>query len=127
VTWNSEAGCDSGTIIKVHRTDLTYIGYTHHATKDQPQYETQGDKTDYIAMHKGSALKTVEMIEKARSREAAAQHANSTPMAIATRGDAAGHRDVIQDVLQKTAPRACGRSTATTSCEPRDCGGSDRR
>jgi hypothetical protein len=57
VTWNSEAGRVSGRIIKVHSKDLDYKGYTHHASKDEPQYEIQSDKTDHIAMHKGSALK----------------------------------------------------------------------
>jgi hypothetical protein len=57
VTWNSEAGQVSGTIVKVHRRDVNYKGYTHHASKDEPQHEIQSDKTDHIAMHKGSALK----------------------------------------------------------------------
>lgn len=57
VTWNSEAGYVSGTIIKVHTNDFDYKGYTHHASKDDPQYEIKSDKTDHIAAHKGSALK----------------------------------------------------------------------
>jgi hypothetical protein len=57
VTWNSEAGHVSGTIIKVHSRDVNYKGHVHHATADQPQYEIKSDKTDHIAMHKGSALK----------------------------------------------------------------------
>ena len=57
VTWNSEAGHVSGTIIKVHTSDFKYKGYTHHATRDDPQYEIKSDKTDHIAAHKGSALK----------------------------------------------------------------------
>jgi hypothetical protein len=57
VTWNSEAGHVSGTIIKVHTSDVDYKGYTHHASKDEPQYEIESDKTDHIAMHKGSALR----------------------------------------------------------------------
>jgi hypothetical protein len=36
---------------------VNYKGYTHHATKDEPQYEIKSDKTDHIAMHKGKALK----------------------------------------------------------------------
>ena len=56
VRWNSEAGYVSGTIIKVHTKDFNYKGYTHHATKDDPQYEIKSDKTDHIAAHKGSAL-----------------------------------------------------------------------
>lgn len=59
VTWNSEAGHVSGKIIKVHRKDFDYKGYTHHASKDDPQYEIQSDKTDHIAVHKGAALKKI--------------------------------------------------------------------
>lgn len=57
VTWNSEAGRVSGTIIKVHTEDVDYKGYTHHASADEPQYEIKSDKTDHIAMHKGAALR----------------------------------------------------------------------
>ena len=57
VTWNSEAGHVSGKIIKIHKNDVEYKGYTHHATADDPQYEIKSDKTEHVAMHKGSALK----------------------------------------------------------------------
>ena len=33
VTWNSEAGHVSGTIINVHTKDFDYKGRTHHATR----------------------------------------------------------------------------------------------
>jgi hypothetical protein len=56
VSWNSEAGRVQGTVIKVHTEDCDYKGYTHHATRDEPQYEIKSDKTDHVAMHKGSAL-----------------------------------------------------------------------
>ena len=56
VTWNSEAGHVSGTIIKVHTKDSDDKGYTHHASADEPQYEIKSSKTDHIAMHKGAAL-----------------------------------------------------------------------
>jgi hypothetical protein len=56
VSWNSEAGRVSGTIIRVHRSDFDVKGYTHHATPDAPQYEIRSAKTDHIAFHKGSAL-----------------------------------------------------------------------
>jgi hypothetical protein len=59
VTWNSEAGHVSGTIIKIYTTGFKYKGYTHHATEDDPQYEIKSDKTDHIAAHKGSALKKI--------------------------------------------------------------------
>ena len=56
VTWNSEAGHVSGTIVKIHTRDFDYKGYTHHASKEDPQYELKSDKTDHIAVHKTSAL-----------------------------------------------------------------------
>jgi hypothetical protein len=56
VAWNSEAGHVTGRIINVHTEDVDYKGYTHHASEDDPQYEIASDKTDHIAMHKGSAL-----------------------------------------------------------------------
>jgi hypothetical protein len=57
VTWNSEAGYVSGRIIKIHKKDVEYKGYTRHATADDPHYEIKSDKTEHVAMHKGSALK----------------------------------------------------------------------
>ena len=46
VSWNSEAGHVSGMIIKIHTSNFNYKGYTHHATKDDSQYEIKSDKTD---------------------------------------------------------------------------------
>ena len=60
VVWNSEAGYVSGMIVKVHTKDVDYNGYTHHASKDEPQYEIKSDKTDHIAMHKGAALRRMD-------------------------------------------------------------------
>jgi Hypervirulence associated proteins TUDOR domain len=57
VTWNSEAGRVSGTIIKVHTRNVDFKGYTHHASDDNPQYEIKSSKTEHIAMHKASALR----------------------------------------------------------------------
>lgn len=59
VKWNSETGHVSGKIIKVHHSDFDYKGHTHRASKDEPQYEIESDKTDHIAAHKGSALSKV--------------------------------------------------------------------
>lgn len=56
VKWNSEAGHVSGKIIKIYTADFDYKGYTHHATKEDPQYGMQSDKTEHIAVHKGKAL-----------------------------------------------------------------------
>ena len=57
MSWNSEAGRVRGRITRVVTTKITFKGYTVHATRDEPQYEIRSDKTDHIAMHKGSALK----------------------------------------------------------------------
>ncbi len=59
VSWNSEAGQVSGIIIKVHVKDFNYKGYTHHASKGDPQYEIKSDKTDHIAAHKGKVLRKI--------------------------------------------------------------------
>ncbi len=56
VTWNSEAGKVTGTIIKIHTSNFNYKGYTHHASEEDPQYEIKSDKSDHIAAHKGKAL-----------------------------------------------------------------------
>ena len=56
VSWNSEAGRVRGRIVRVHRKDVNYKGYTHHASEGEPQYEIKSDKTDHVALHKGSAL-----------------------------------------------------------------------
>ena len=57
VSWNSEAGRVSGKIVKVHKKDVNYKGYVHHASKDEPQYEIKSDKTDHVALHKGGVLR----------------------------------------------------------------------
>jgi hypothetical protein len=59
VTWNSEAGRVSGRIVKVHTRDVDYKGHARHASPDEPQYEIRSDKTDHVAMHKGSALRKI--------------------------------------------------------------------
>ncbi len=61
VEWNSEAGRVRGTIMKKVVSDVTYKGYTHHATKEEPQYFIKSDKTDHIAIHKGSALQLLKL------------------------------------------------------------------
>ena len=57
VSWNSEAGRVSGRITRVLTSEIKFKGYTVHASKDEPQYEIKSDKTDHLAMHKGSALR----------------------------------------------------------------------
>jgi hypothetical protein len=56
VEWNSEAGRVRGTIQKKITSEITFKGYTVHASKEEPQYLIVSDKTDHQAMHKGAAL-----------------------------------------------------------------------
>ncbi len=59
VEWNSEAGRVRGTIRKKYTSEITFKGYTVHASKEEPQYLIKSDKTDHLAMHKGSALRKI--------------------------------------------------------------------
>ncbi len=59
VEWNSEAGRVRGIIKKKITSEIKFKGYTVHASKDEPQYLIKSDKTDHLAMHKGSALKKI--------------------------------------------------------------------
>ena len=59
VEWNSEAGRVRGTIQKKHTAEVMFKGYTVHASKEEPQYLIKSDKTDHLAMHKGSALRKI--------------------------------------------------------------------
>ena len=56
VAWNSEAGRVRGTIKKKITSEITFKGYTVHASREEPQYLIKSDTTDHMAMHKGSAL-----------------------------------------------------------------------
>ena len=42
-----------------HASEITFKGYTVHASKEEPQYLIKSDKTEHLAMHKGSALRKV--------------------------------------------------------------------
>lgn len=57
VGWNSEAGQLSGHIRKIRTKGFSWKAYTRHCSEDDPQYEIESDKSDHIAMHKGSALR----------------------------------------------------------------------
>lgn len=57
VSWNSEAGRVRGKIIRKLTRTTAIKGYKHHASKTDPQYMIKSDKTDHIAIHKGSALR----------------------------------------------------------------------
>ena len=57
VAWNSEAGRVRGVILRKITADIRFKGYVHHASKHEPQYLIQSDRTDHVAIHKGQALR----------------------------------------------------------------------
>jgi hypothetical protein len=59
VEWNSEAGRVRGRIQKKVTSEIVFKGYKRHASKESPQYIIKSDKTDHLAIHKGSALKKI--------------------------------------------------------------------
>jgi hypothetical protein len=59
VEWNSEAGRVRGVIIKKVVSNIRIKGYVHHASRDEPQYFIQSDKTDHVAIHKGNTLRHI--------------------------------------------------------------------
>jgi hypothetical protein len=59
VEWNSEAGRVRGTIQKKVTKEIVFKGYRRHASAEEPQYLIKSDKTDHVAIHKGSALKKI--------------------------------------------------------------------
>ncbi len=60
VEWNSEAGRVRGKIIEIITSPMKFKGYTVRASEEDPRYKIKSDKTDHIAMHKGSALKKID-------------------------------------------------------------------
>jgi hypothetical protein len=59
VSWNSEAGRVTGIIRKKISAPIEFKGYTVRASREEPQYLIESDKTDHLAMHKGSALRKI--------------------------------------------------------------------
>lgn len=59
VEWNSEAGLVRGTIQKKVTSEVTFKNHKRHASPEEPQYLIKSDKTDHLAMHKGSALRKI--------------------------------------------------------------------
>jgi hypothetical protein len=57
VAWNSEAGRVTGTIQKKISAPTKFKTYTVRASTEEPQYLIKSEKTDHLAMHKGSALR----------------------------------------------------------------------
>jgi hypothetical protein len=59
VSWNSEAGRVRGTIKKKVTSPMKFKSYVVRASKAEPQYLVKSDKTDHLAMHKGTALRKI--------------------------------------------------------------------
>jgi hypothetical protein len=56
VTWNSEAGRVSGTMVSIHTSNFDYKGYMHRASQNDPQYQMKSEKAQHVAAHKNGAL-----------------------------------------------------------------------
>jgi len=69
VEWNSEAGRVRGVIFKKAVSNVRIKGYVHHASKKEPQYYIKSDKTDHVAIHKGTALRHIKARTEKRSRK----------------------------------------------------------
>lgn len=65
VSWNSEAGHVSGTIKQKVTSTRKFKNYTVRASKEEPHYLIKSDKTDHLAMHKGTAFEKIR--KKART------------------------------------------------------------
>jgi Hypervirulence associated proteins TUDOR domain len=65
VEWNSEAGRVRGTVQKKVTREIVFKGSRRHASEEEPQYIIKSDKTDHLAIHKGSALKRVRRSSRA--------------------------------------------------------------
>ena len=80
VEWNSEAGRVRGTVIKKVVSNVKFKGYTHHATRKEPQYFIKSDKTDHVAIHKGPALRLLKSpAQKNRKRSSLKRRVKHSP------------------------------------------------
>ena len=64
VEWNSEAGRVRGTIKRKVTSAIKFKTYTVRASKEEPQYLIKSDKTNHLAMHKGTALRRIRKTRK---------------------------------------------------------------
>jgi hypothetical protein len=71
VEWNSEAGHVRGKIKKKVTSAIKFKTYTVRASKAEPQYLIHSDKTDHMAMHKGTALTKIGQSDHASKKRLA--------------------------------------------------------
>jgi hypothetical protein len=57
VEWRYEGGVTTGTITRKVTSEITFKGYTRHASEKDPQYIIKSDQSNHEAMHKGAALR----------------------------------------------------------------------
>ena len=60
VTWKSHGGTAEGTVKRKITSDTEASGRTVRASKDEPQYEVESEKSGRTAVHKADALKPAE-------------------------------------------------------------------
>ena len=68
VSWNSEAGRVSGVIRRKITAPMKFKGYTVRASKQAPQYLIESDKTDHVAVHKGTALRKLRRLARPKPK-----------------------------------------------------------
>jgi hypothetical protein len=56
VTWNSHGGQAEGTVQRKITSDTEAAGRTVRASRDDPQYEVESEKSGGTAVHKPAAL-----------------------------------------------------------------------
>ena len=59
---------DRGVIIKKLTHDTKVKGYTHHASKEAPQYLIKSDKTDHVAIHKDTTLRLISALARTSNK-----------------------------------------------------------
>jgi len=69
VSWNSEAGRVSGVVQKRLTSPTEFKGYTVRASREEPQYLIKSERTDHLAMHKGSALRKLRGGQKTKTQK----------------------------------------------------------
>jgi len=67
VSWNSEAGRVRGVIKKKLTAATKLKGYIVRASKEEPQYVIESDKTDHVAVHKVAALRKLRVAAAVRA------------------------------------------------------------
>lgn len=59
VTWGAGGGTSSGIITNIFTENFHYKGSPHHATQNDPQYETKSHMSDEISTHKEEDLSKI--------------------------------------------------------------------